>query len=179
MSYFDSCKDLDAADVMSRWLVTGAAGMLGRDLVTCLRGNGEAATAVTRQDLDITDEAAVRAAVSDHSPDIVVNCAALTAVDDAEARENAALQVNGAGAANVAAACAAEKIRLIHVSTDYVFGEDAHAAYSERDLRTPAPHTGARNSPQSRLCTSCSRRPVAWCGRPGCTALMGRTSSAR
>ena len=76
-----------SARVMSRWLVTGAGGMLGQDLVAALEAAGENVAALTRRDLDITDEAAVHAAVRGHRPDVVVNCAAWTAVDDAESRE--------------------------------------------------------------------------------------------
>jgi dTDP-4-dehydrorhamnose reductase len=67
----------------------------------------------------------------------VVNCAAWTAVDDAEAREDEALLVNGRGAENVAAACAASGSRLVHVSTDYVFGGDGLAPYAEYDRTAP------------------------------------------
>ena len=75
-----------------RWLVTGSAGMLGTDLVAVLRERGEDVTALTRADLDLQDLAAVAHAVKDH--DVVVNCAAWTAVDDAEEQEVAALEVN-------------------------------------------------------------------------------------
>ncbi len=66
-------------------LVTGAAGMLGQDLISVLRAQGEEVIRLTRADLDITDEAAVRKAVAEHRPATIVNCPAWTAVDDAEA----------------------------------------------------------------------------------------------
>ena len=122
---------------MSRWLVTGAGGMLGQDLVTCLKRDGETVLALTRADLDITDQAAVTATVLGCGPDIVVNCAAWTAVDEAEAREDEALEVNGAGARLVARACAASGARLIQISTDYVFAGDAGRPYAEHDRRAP------------------------------------------
>jgi dTDP-4-dehydrorhamnose reductase len=122
---------------MSRWLVTGAGGMLGQDMVTCLRRDGEVALGLTRADLDITDQAAVTATLQDCRPDIVVNCAAWTAVDDAEAHEDEALEVNGRGARLVAAACAASGARLIHISTDYVFPGDARRPYAEHDRCGP------------------------------------------
>jgi dTDP-4-dehydrorhamnose reductase len=111
--------------------------MLGQDLAARLRGEAEEAIGLTRSDLDITDEAAVHAAVRDHRPDVVVNCAAWTAVDDAEAHEGQALAVNGRGAAHVAAACAADGRRLVHLSTDYVFGGDASQPYAEHDATDP------------------------------------------
>ena len=122
---------------MSRWLVTGSAGMLGRDLVAALERDGEQVVGLSRRELDITDEAAVRAAVTGCRPDAVVNCAAWTAVDDAEAREREASRVNAAGPAHVAAACAAAGIPLVHMSTDYVFGGDARRPYAERDATAP------------------------------------------
>jgi dTDP-4-dehydrorhamnose reductase len=123
-----------------RWLVIGAGGMLGQDLIAALEGAGEEVAGRTRRQLDITDEAAVRAALRDCHPDVVVNCAAWTAVDDAEAHENEALAVNGNGAAHLAAACAAERsrrVRLVHLSTDYVFGGDASRPYAEHDAVGP------------------------------------------
>jgi len=107
---------------MSRWLVTGAGGMLGQDLVTVLRHRGEQVTGLDRAELDVTDEGSVGGALLRRGPEVVVNCAAWTGVDDAEAQEDAALQVNGHGAANLATACAASGIRLVQLSTDYVFG---------------------------------------------------------
>lgn len=109
------------------WLVTGAGGMLGRDLVTALAGRK--VTALTRADLDITDAAAVRDAVGGH--DVVVNCAAWTAVDDAETHETAALRINGDGPRLLAQACAESGARLVQISTDYVFDGRATTPYPE------------------------------------------------
>jgi dTDP-4-dehydrorhamnose reductase len=122
---------------MSRWLIAGAGGMLGQDLAAALRADGEDVVGLTRRDLDVTDERAVRAALRGCAPDVVVNCAAWTAVDDAEAHEDEALGVNGRGAEHLAAACAADRVRLVHLSTDYVFGGDARRPYSETDATGP------------------------------------------
>ena len=122
---------------MNRWLVTGAGGMLGQDVVASLERDGETVLALTRRDLDITDQAAVTATVLGCRPDIVVNCAAWTAVDEAEAHEDEALEVNGRGARLVAAACAEGSARLIHISTDYVFAGDARRPYGEHDRCGP------------------------------------------
>ncbi|GHH20995.1 dTDP-4-dehydrorhamnose reductase [Streptomyces rubradiris] len=113
----------------TRWLVTGAGGMLGRDLCAMLAGAGENVTAAARTDLDITDPDAVRTAVRSH--DVVVNCAAWTDVDGAEAAEKRATAVNGTGVRHLAAACAATGARLLHVSTDYVLPGDATEPYRE------------------------------------------------
>ncbi|HEX3715839.1 MAG TPA: dTDP-4-dehydrorhamnose reductase [Trebonia sp.] len=123
---------------MSRWLVTGAAGMLGRDLTALLTARGEEFTALGRADLDITDAAAAASAVSAVKPDVVVNCAAWTAVDAAEEHEPQALAVNGRGAANLAAACAEAGALLVQPSTDYVFDGNARVPYAEDAPTAPA-----------------------------------------
>lgn len=110
-----------------RWLVTGAAGMLGRDVVAVL--DGADVTALGRAGLDVTEAAAVDDAVRGH--DVVVNAAAWTDVDGAESAEAAATAVNGTGPANLAAACARHGARLVQVSTDYVFDGTASAPYPE------------------------------------------------
>ncbi|HEY7145404.1 MAG TPA: dTDP-4-dehydrorhamnose reductase [Streptosporangiaceae bacterium] len=124
---------------MSRWLITGAAGMLGRDLATVLLRRGELVTGLSRADLDITDAAAVGAALGHIRPEVVVNCAAWTAVDDAETSQDEAMAVNGEGPAHLAACCAEAGSTLVHLSTDYVFSGDAAAPYAEDD--PPAPRT--------------------------------------
>lgn len=122
---------------MGRWLITGAGGMLGRDLVAALERAGDDVTALARCDLDVTDGAQVHDAVRACRPDVLVNCAAWTAVDDAELHEREALRVNGDGAAHVAAACAGSGARLVQISTDYVFSGDAGVPYSESDAAAP------------------------------------------
>jgi dTDP-4-dehydrorhamnose reductase len=123
---------------MTRWLVTGARGMLGRDLVIALERRGESVTGLSHSDLDVTDSAAVGSAVGRNQPDVIVNCAAWTAVDDAELREDQAFLINGTGVANLAAACG-PGIRMVHISTDYVFDGRARDPYSEAD--PPAPRS--------------------------------------
>lgn len=124
---------------MTRWLVLGAGGMLGQDLTAALEAAGQEVTGRGRGELDITDEAAVRGEMLARRPEVVVNCASWTAVDDAESREDEAFAVNATGAAGVAAACAAAGVRLVHISTDYVFRGDATRPYGENDR--PAPQT--------------------------------------
>jgi dTDP-4-dehydrorhamnose reductase len=124
---------------MTRWLVTGASGMLGTDLVAALASLGESVTGIDRATLDVTDAVSVTDAITCHRPDVVVNCAAWTAVDDAEAAEEQALAVNAGGAASLAASCAASGARMVQVSTDYVFAGDACRPYAEDAV--PAPRT--------------------------------------
>jgi dTDP-4-dehydrorhamnose reductase len=120
-----------------RWLVTGADGMLGRDLTDRLSAEGDQVTGLNRTDLDITDAAAVTAAVGRHRPDVVVNCAAWTAVDDAETREEEALDVNGRAVGYLGDACAHHHARLVQVSTDYVFDGRAERPYAEDHRAAP------------------------------------------
>ncbi|WP_275002765.1 dTDP-4-dehydrorhamnose reductase [Promicromonospora iranensis] len=110
-------------------MVLGAAGMLGQDMAAAAVAAGHEVTGLRRFDLDITDAAATRAAVAGY--DVVVNCAAWTAVDDAETHEADAFAVNATGAANLARATAASGARLVHVSTDYVFDGGATEPYRE------------------------------------------------
>jgi len=123
---------------VTRWLVTGAAGMLGRDLTDLLQARGEEFTPLARVDLDITDPAAVVKAVSVVKPDVVVNCAAWTAVDAAEEHEEAAFAINAGGAVNLAAACASVGALLVHPSTDYVFDGHASVPYAEDAPTAPS-----------------------------------------
>lgn len=113
------------------WLVTGAAGMLAQDLLAALAHEDVTAVAADRTALDIADPARVREAFAAHRPAVVVNCAAWTAVDDAESQEDAALRVNGTGPAVLAAACREQGAVLLHVSTDYVFAGDGGLPYGE------------------------------------------------
>jgi dTDP-4-dehydrorhamnose reductase len=110
--------------------------MLGRDLVDAAEAAGGVVTGRSRRDgLDITDPVAVSAAVREH--DVVVNCAAWTAVDDAESREAEAFRVNAVGAANLARAARDAGARIVQVSTDYVFDGAATAPYAEHDAVAP------------------------------------------
>lgn len=113
---------------MIRWLVTGSSGKLGHDLVTVLTAMPDAeVVAPPRHALDITDRETVRGAVE--ACDVVVNCAAWTDVDGAEADEPDAFRVNAEGPANLAGACAKAGALLVHVSTDYVFAGNAAEPY--------------------------------------------------
>ena len=118
---------------MTRYLITGAAGMLGRDLQAALAGRD--VTAVDRTELDITDQAAVQAQVVGY--DVVINAAAYTLVDDAETNEDAAYVINATGPRNLARAAAATGAKLVQISTDYVFDGSATAPYGENTEINP------------------------------------------
>jgi dTDP-4-dehydrorhamnose reductase len=110
--------------------------MLGTDVVRTLGAHGIEHTALQRGDLDLFDEDAVDAVVAAH--DVVVNCAAWTAVDDAETREDEARAINAVAPGVLARAVARHGRRLVHVSTDYVFDGTARSPYDEDARATPA-----------------------------------------
>ncbi|WP_241385958.1 dTDP-4-dehydrorhamnose reductase [Rhodococcus sp. CH91] len=119
-------------------LVTGARGQLGRQLVNRAADAGIPVRGAGSSEVDITDPQSVAAAVEPGS--VVINAAAYTAVDAAETDEERAAAVNGTGPGVLAAECARKGARLVHVSTDYVFGGDATEPY-----RVDAP-TGPRTA---------------------------------
>lgn len=124
---------------MTRWLITGANGQLGRDLVRQLAG--QEVCALTRADLDLRHEDAVRTVVdrwlaAGSGDAVVVNTAAYTAVDAAETDEPAAMTVNGQAPGWIAQT-AAGRARLVHLSTDYVFAGDATTPYEPGDPTGP------------------------------------------
>ena len=115
--------------------MTGAGGMLGRDLVAAAEGRD--VIALARADLDITDAEAVLRAVEAERPDVVINCAAYTDVDGAEEDEAAATLLNGDAAGNVAQAAAAVGAAVVQPSTDYVFDGTKRTPYVESDPTAP------------------------------------------
>ena len=120
-----------------RVFVTGASGQLGREVCRELQERGSAVRGVASAELDITDAAAVHAALAAYAPDAVIHCAAYTAVDKAEEEAALCRRVNADGTANIAAACAALGCKLLYVSTDYVFSGEGEAPWEVSDRPTP------------------------------------------
>jgi dTDP-4-dehydrorhamnose reductase len=118
-------------------LVTGAAGMLGRDVMLAAGNAGHQVVGYGHAELDITDGGAVSAKVEGERPDVVINCAAWTDVDGAEEAEEEATRINGEGAGNVAAAAAAVGASVVYVGSDYVFDGSKGAPYVETDQTAP------------------------------------------
>lgn len=118
-----------------RWLVIGARGQLGVDLVAALPG--EDVVALDQAELDVTDVGAVAAALSELRPSVVLNVAGYTAVDAAETDREAAFAVNATAPGLLAAGCAQLGATLVHVSTDYVFAGDATTPYREDAPASP------------------------------------------
>jgi dTDP-4-dehydrorhamnose reductase/4-ketoreductase len=118
-------------------LVTGAAGLLGTDVVATAGRREHTVLALDREALDVTDEAAVTARVASEAPDWVFHCAAYTAVDAAEDEPELAMRVNRDGAENVARAASAAGARMLYVSTDYVFNGEQRSPYRPTDPTGP------------------------------------------
>jgi dTDP-4-dehydrorhamnose reductase len=111
--------------------------MLGRDVMLAAGNAGHDIVGFGRAELDITDAAGLTKKFDLERPDVVINCAAWTDVDGAEAEEPAAFAVNGTGAGNVAAAAAAVGASVVYVSSDYVFDGAKAAPYVESDQVAP------------------------------------------
>ena len=116
-------------------LITGAGGQVGRFLAAEAPRHGYQVCALGHPDFDITDPESARRQVQ--GGDVVVNCAAFTNVDAAEAEPETAHAVNAVGPGNLARACAAAGARLIHISTDYVFSGDQRRPYEISDPTGP------------------------------------------
>ena len=115
-------------------LLTGGKGMLGRTICRELTDFDVIPTDLP--EADITDEEAIDAVIRDNRPDAVIHCAAMTAVDKCEEAVDLAYRLNARGSANVAAACHRNGVRLVAISTDYVFDGDADRPYTEFDRPT-------------------------------------------
>lgn len=124
-------------------LVTGAQGQVGKELLRRAAASGFMATGLGREELDISDQAAVTATFARLRPDAAINAAAYTAVDRAENDAGAAYAANADGAAHMAVACAEAGIPLLHLSTDYVFDGNGTRPYREDDPLAPQSVYGA------------------------------------
>jgi dTDP-4-dehydrorhamnose reductase len=128
-----------------RILVTGAAGQLGRDVVAACRASSNEpgdessveVVALDRSGLDLADESSVQRGVASAQPDVVINCAAYTAVDACETNVDLAHEINEHGVGRLARACADQEAHLIHISTDYVFDGRLERPYREDDATNP------------------------------------------
>ncbi|MHB1193059.1 MAG: dTDP-4-dehydrorhamnose reductase [Longimicrobiales bacterium] len=119
------------------FLVTGARGMLGTEVVAALSDRGRPCRGVDLDEVDITDAGAVSELLSAEGPDVLINCAAYTAVDRAEADEHAAALVNATAVGYLAAAARAVGAVLVHFSTDFVFDGRRREPYGPHDVPRP------------------------------------------
>ncbi len=111
--------------------------MAGHDVCAALETRGENVVALLRKDLDITDVHAVRDAVRDARPDVIVNCAAYTRVDDAERNEHLATAINGSAVEFLADAANGAGALLVQISTDFVFDGSKRTPYEINDPTAP------------------------------------------
>lgn len=120
-----------------RVLVTGVKGQLGYDVVNELEKRGIEAVGVDIQEMDITEAASVDKVIKKAAPDAVIHCAAYTAVDAAEDNEELCRRVNAGGTQNIANVCKELDIKMIYISTDYVFGGQGERPWEPDDERDP------------------------------------------
>ncbi len=118
-------------------LVTGSAGMLAKDLIPLLFKRDYEVLAPSEDKLDITNLTVVRDVVRELAPELIINCAAYTNVDEAEKQEHQALIVNGLGVQNLCILCQERNIPLVHFSTDYVFDGTKPGPYTIYDRTNP------------------------------------------
>lgn len=118
-------------------LVTGVKGQLGYDVVKELEKRNMTAIGVDIEEMDITDADSVNKVIGEASPDAVIHCAAYTAVDAAEDNVELCRRVNADGTANIAAVCKALGIKMMYISTDYVFNGQGERPWEPDDAREP------------------------------------------
>lgn len=124
-------------------LITGAGGQLGKEWVDFCIEHGVNFDSFSSNELDITDEDKVAKAISDSAPDVLINCAAYTKVDEAEGNEKTALTINSESVKKLANICNRNNVKLVHYSTDYVFAgnksdkENSPEGYKEEDSTDP------------------------------------------
>ena len=125
---------------MKNILVTGSKGQLGSDIKEIsTRYKNFIFLFTDIEELDLTDKQALNNYFTNHKPDYCINCAAYTAVDKAEDQPELAMKINEGAAANLSQLCAEYQIKLIHISTDYIFNGTNNRPYKETD--TPAPNS--------------------------------------
>jgi len=118
-------------------LITGAGGMLGKALAPCLVGRNHTVTALSREELDITNFDQLDHTLKTAAPDLVLHCAAYTKVDQAEAEAGLAFLINGFGSENLAVSACNHNVPVLYVSTDYVFDGDKNLPYTTWDQTNP------------------------------------------
>ena len=118
-------------------LVTGVKGQLGYDVVNELKKRGHEAVGVDVEEMDITDAAKVEKVILKESPEAVIHCAAYTAVDAAEENEAVCRRVNADGTANISKVCGKLNIKMMYISTDYVFDGEGEHYWEPDEERNP------------------------------------------
>ena len=128
--------------IMQKVIVTGADGMLGRDLCPILTKNGYAVVKTDIHNMDITNLNSIESVFAEENPDIVIHCAAYTNVDKAETDITNAKLINSTGTENIAKMCEKYNATLIYISTDYVFDGTKNTPYLPSDKPNPINNYG-------------------------------------
>jgi len=123
-------------------LVTGANGQLGYDVIKRLDSEGIEYLGTDRKSLDIKNEEQVKRVISDYNPDVVIHCAAYTAVDRAEDERELCYEVNVLGTRYIAEACKEIDAKMVYISTDYVFDGEADQPFEVTDKPNPINYYG-------------------------------------
>lgn len=118
-------------------LVTGVKGQLGYDVVNELTKRGHIAIGTDIEEMDITDKESVETVIKGNAPETVIHCAAYTAVDAAEDNVELCRKINAEGTQNIADVCKELDIKMIYISTDYVFDGEGEKPWEPEDERTP------------------------------------------
>lgn len=135
-----------------RVLITGAGGQVGCDLAATAPKNATV-RACSHGQLDITSDSAVETVISEFRPDLMFNCAAYTAVDACETNRETAWKANAEAPGQIARICRSAGVRLVHLSTDYVFGGDSTQPYEPDDPVSPRSEYGrSKAEGERRVC---------------------------
>ncbi|MBY0358815.1 MAG: dTDP-4-dehydrorhamnose reductase [Candidatus Obscuribacterales bacterium] len=118
-------------------LITGAGGMLGKALSSCLESREHNVKGLPKEQLDVTNYAQVLDTITAEKPELVIHAAAYTKVDQAESEAELAYLINGYGTENMAVACSKKDIPMLYVSTDYVFDGEQNRPYQPWDRTRP------------------------------------------
>ncbi|MBU5444362.1 dTDP-4-dehydrorhamnose reductase [Paenibacillus sp. MSJ-34] len=139
-------------------IVTGAGGQLGTDVAAIFKQNGHDVIDLDRSKLDIANQQACNDIISASQPDVIVHCAAYTAVDAAESEEDQAYLVNAVGSRNIAVAAEKTGAKVCYLSTDYVFDGTSTEPYREYDSTNPQTVYGkSKRAGEQLVQTLCSR----------------------
>lgn len=141
-----------------RIMVTGAAGQLGYDVVKTLEADGHHVLGCDRDQMDITNQQQCTDQINAYQPDVIIHCAAYTAVDQAESDIDTAFSINAVGTRNITVAAESVKAKLVYISTDYVFDGMGNSPYQEYDETNPQSVYGKSKLAGERLVQSLSTR---------------------
>jgi len=142
-------------------LVTAKNGQVGEALQKAATRFGVNVIALSRAQLDITDAGAIRYAIEQYKPDVLINAAAYTAVDRAEEESEVAFQINCDGSEKLAKECAKKSIPLLHISTDFVFDGEKDTPYTEDDICNPLSVYGqSKRDGEIKVQSACSKHII-------------------